>query len=83
MKGNLKMIINPSMVELVSRELHSDRMREAEKQRLIKQAVGRNPSPAVKLLVVIHSRWNEFWSRVFKKQSYIPISQMPKKSHSL
>ena len=76
------MIINPSIVELVSRELHSDRMREAEKHRLIKQAVGWNPSPAVKLLVIIRSRWNNFWSQIFSKKRYIPISRVPKNSTS-
>jgi len=77
------MTINPSITELISRELHSDRMREAEKHRLIKQAAGGNPPPTVKLLVIIRSRWNNFWSGLFNKKRYIPISREPKKSPSL
>ena len=83
MKGNLKMIIDPRITELISRELHSDRMREAEKHRLIKQAAGWNPPPTIKLLVIIRSRWNNFWSRLFSRKRYIPISREPKNSPSL
>lgn len=76
------MIINPNIVELVSRELHSDRMREAEKHRLIKQTAGWNPSPTRKLLVIIRSRWNNFRSQLFSRKKYIPVSRVPKNSTS-
>jgi len=79
------MIINPSITELIliSRELQSDRMREAEKHRLIKQAVGRKSSPTRKLLVIIRSRWNNFLSRLFSRKRYIHISREPENSPSL
>ena len=77
------MTFNPSYAELLGRELQKDRMREAERQRLIDQAVGWNPGPIGKLLIIIRSRWSKFRKPDFVKIGYVPITKLPKKSPSL
>jgi len=77
------MTINLSSADLLAREMGNDRLREADKLRLIRSAGTWNPSTLRKIILILHSRWNEFWSGVFRKRGYIPISQTPKESPSL
>ena len=83
MKGENEMTFNSNYAELLGRELQRDRMQEAERERLIKQVSGWNPSHAEKTLIILQDRWSRFWSRVTGRKSYIPISQVPKKSPSI
>jgi hypothetical protein len=83
MKGDAKMTINFYNPQILGRELQRDRMREAEQERLIKQVSGWNPSTTAKLFPIVGSYWKNFWSRVFRKGVYIPLSQLPKNSTSL
>jgi len=77
------MTFNFNYAELLGREMQKDRMREAEKERLIKQVAGLNPPMTGKLFVIMRSRWSRFWIKKFKKIGFIPVSQVPKNSHSL
>jgi hypothetical protein len=84
MKGGIDMTLNPSYLQLLGRELQRDRMREAEKERLINQAIGRNPSrPGRKIMSMLSSNWKAFWNRIFRKREYMPLSEMPEKSPSI
>jgi len=83
MKGENKMTFNPSYAELLGKELQRDRMREAERERLITQATACNPPLSRKLSVILRSRWQNFWTSTGKDKKYPPISQVPKSSHSL
>ena len=69
--------------ELHGRELRRDRMREADQWRLVSQGATWNPSALRKLAIILGTRWKAFWSRVFRKRGYIPISGSPKESPSL
>jgi len=83
MKGEIEMTFNPNYAELLGRELQRDRMREAERERLIKQVSGWNPGLIGKVLIILQERWSKFWSRVIGRKTYIPISRIPKNSPSL
>ena len=72
------MAIYPSNTDLLGRELQRDRLKEAENWRLIKQANAWNPTMIKKLTVILQSRWKKFWSGLFNKERYIPISKAPK-----
>ena len=80
MKGEIEMTFNPSYAELLGKELQRDRMREAQRERLIRKSAGWNPGLVGKLLIIMRSYWSRFWNRLFKKMGYIPISSLPKDS---
>ena len=82
MKGETEMTFNPSYAELLGRELQRQRRREADRERLIREAAGWNPSPLSKSLLILRSRWSRFWSRIIRKKVYIPLSPNPKNSLS-
>jgi hypothetical protein len=82
MKGDNKMTFSPGYAEFIGKELQRDRMREAERERLINQATAWNPPLPKKLSVILRSRWHDFWTSL-KKDKYPPISQVPKSSPSL
>jgi len=73
------MTFNPSYAELLGLELQRDRMREAEKERLIRQVSGWQPSTAEKLFIITRSYWKDLWSRIGKKRIYLPVNQQPNK----
>lgn len=75
------MTFNPNYAQLLGAELQRQRMREAEHERLIRQASRKEPSLARKILVILRSRWSDLWDG--KAQSYPPISQLPKNSTSI
>lgn len=77
------MTFNPSYADLLGKELQMQRMREAEKERLIRKATAWNPPLPRKISVILLSRWQELWARRRKIRQYIPISRVPKKSPSL
>jgi hypothetical protein len=74
---------NLFQAELHGRALRNDRMREAKDWRLVKEGATWNPSPLRKLFIILRTHWKSFWSKVFRKREYIPISQAPKESPSL
>ena len=75
------MTFNPGYAELLGKELGRQRMREAEKERLVREASRHEPSLAKKILVIMRSRWSDFWGGDTHK--YPPISQVPKNSTTL
>jgi len=77
------MTFNPSYEELLGKELQMQRMREAEKKRLIRKATAWNPPFSRKISVILRTRWQEFWTRRRRTRRYIPVSSLPKKSPSL
>jgi hypothetical protein len=77
------MTFNPSYAVLLGKELQMQRMREAEKERLIRKATAWNPSFSRKLTVIFRSRWHDYWMGKRKDRQYVPLSHLPKKSHSL
>jgi len=77
------MTFNPSYAELLGKEMQMQRMREAKRERLIRQVSGWKPSSAKKLFIIVRSRWSNYWSRVIRKKGNIPISRIPKNSPSL
>lgn len=83
MKGDKKMTFNANYAELLGRELQRNRMREAEKERLIRKASAWNPPLSRKLSLILSSRWQNYWSRKAKQKKFIPMHQVPKKSPSL
>ena len=74
---------NLFQIELHGQELRKLRMQEAKDWRLIKEGATWNPSLLQKLSIVLATRWKAFWSRVFRKRGYIPISRTAKESPSL
>ena len=76
------MTFNPGYAELLGRELEMQRMREAEKERLIRKATAWNKPLSRKLLVIIRSRWHDYRVGRRKKRQYLPISNVSKSSHS-
>jgi hypothetical protein len=74
---------NLFQAEYHGQELRRDRMREAAQWRLVQQGATWNPSTLRKLSIILSTYWKGFWSRVFRKRGYIPISQTPKESPSL
>jgi hypothetical protein len=84
MKGRTDMTLNPTYAELLGKELQRDRLREAEKERLINLAINRNPiRPGRKVLATLSSNWRAFWKRIIRKRDYMPLSEMPEKSPSI
>jgi hypothetical protein len=79
MKGENKMTFNPSYAELLGKELERNRMREAERERLIHKATAWKPPLRRKVYVILRARWEDFW----QTKKYPPISQVPKKSTSI
>jgi len=77
------MTFNPSYAELLGKELQKERMREAEKERLIRKATAWSPSVTRKIAVILRTRWQEFWAGRRKDRQYLPVSQVPKNSPSL
>ena len=77
------MTFNPNYAELLGKELQMQRMREAEKERLIRKATASNPPLSRKIFVILRTRWQEYWTRQRKIRRFIPISRVPKKSPSL
>ena len=69
---------NLLLTELLGEELHSQRIREAEKERLIRQVTRQEPSLAKKVFTILRARWSNFWDREI--QAIPPITHMPKKS---
>jgi hypothetical protein len=70
-------------VELHGQELRRLRMEEADHWRLVNQGSTWNPSLLRKLVVILRTNWQTFWSRIFRKRGYVTISQTPKESPSL
>ena len=77
------MTFNPGYAELLGKELQRNRMREAEKARLIRTVTLANPSTAKKVWIIFRSRWKDLRKPKFKIEHYTPIPPLPKKSHSL
>jgi len=77
------MTFNPSYAELLGKELQIQRMREAEKERLVRKATAWNPHLSRKISVILRTRWQEYRTRRRKDRRYIPVSRVPKKSTSL
>ena len=77
------MTFNPSYAELLGKELQIQRMREAEKERLVRKATAWNPNLSRKISVILRTRWQEYRTRLRKDRRYIPVSRVPKKSTSL
>jgi len=77
------MTFNPSYAELLGKELQMQRMREAEKERLIRKATAWNPSLSRKISTILRTRWQSFWTHRGENRRYTPISQLPKKTPSL
>lgn len=76
------MTFNPGYAELLGKELQRNRMREAERERLVRKAAAWNTPISRKLYVILRSHWKEFWSKAGRDSKYIPISPVPKKSTS-
>jgi hypothetical protein len=74
---------NLFQIELHGQELRRDRMQEADQWRLVRQGSTWNPSALRKLAIILGTHWKGFWSRVFQKSGYVPISRTPKESPSL
>lgn len=74
---------NLFQAEIHGQELRRLRMREADQWRLVNQGATWNPSAFRKLAIILGTRWKNFWSRVFRKRGYIPLSGSPKESPSL
>lgn len=72
------MAMYPNNADLLSREYRRDRMQEAEQWRLVKNTTAWSPALGIKLTTILLSRWKKFWSGLYKKERYIPISQAPK-----
>lgn len=83
MKGDKKMTYNSLFAELLGKELQMQRMREAEKERLIRKATAWDPPLRRKLLVILQTRWEDFWRSRGESKRYPLISQVPKKSSSI
>lgn len=77
------MTFNPGYAELLGKELQVQRMREAEKERLIRKATAWNPALPRKISVILRSRWQEYWTGRRMIRRIIPISRVPKNSPSL
>jgi len=77
------MTFDPGYEELLGKELQMQRMREAEKYRLLRRARAWNPSISRKIYVVLRTRWQSIWTRRRKNRQYIPNSHVPKNSPSL
>ena len=77
------MTFNPGYAELSGMELQRDRMREAEKQRLIRTVTPADPSTVKKVWIIFRSRWKDLRKPKFKIEHYPPIPPLPKKSQSL
>ncbi|MCK5794554.1 MAG: hypothetical protein KAH12_07600 [Anaerolineales bacterium] len=77
------MTFNPGYAALLGKELQMQRMREAEKERLIRKATAWNPSLSRKISVILRIRWQEFRTRRRKIRQYVPVSRVPKNSPSL
>ena len=77
------MTFTPNHAELLGLEMQRDRMREAEKERLIRQVSGWKPAPAEKLFIIFRSHWKDLWSRIGNERVYLPATQLPKKTSSL
>jgi len=76
------MTFNPGYAELLGKELEMQRMREAEKERLIRKATTWNPLLSRKLYVILRTRWQGYWSGKRKPKRYLPISRLLKNSTS-
>lgn len=77
------MTFNPSYAELLGKELQMQRMREAEKNRLIRKATAWNPPLSRKISVFLRTSWQKFWTERRKARRYMPISHVPKNSPTL
>ena len=78
------MIINPINFELLGKELHRDRLSEAENEHLVNLATGRTPiRPGRKVLLILSSNWRAFWNRILRNSDHIPISGTPEKTLSM
>ncbi len=78
MKGENKMTFNPGYAELLGKELQRNRMREAEKQRLIRTVTLANPSTAKKVWIIFRSRWQDLRKPKFKSRTLHPDSTAAK-----
>ena len=74
------MTFNPSYAELLGKELQMQRMREAEKERLIRKATAWNPPLPRKISVILRTRWQDVKRNI---RRYIPTPRVPKNSPSL
>lgn len=83
MKGENEMTFNPGYAEFLGKELQRNRMHEAEKERLIRKATAWEPSLWRKLSVILHRRWEYLGARSERREKYLPVSHLPKNSHSL
>ena len=77
------MTFNPSYAELLGKELQMQRMREAEKERLIRKVTAWNPPISRKISVILQTRWEDLWRSRGESKRYHPISQIQKKSTSI
>ena len=76
------MTFNPNYEELLGKELQMQRMREAEKDRLIRKATAGNPPLSRKISVILRTHWQKLWAERRKARRYMPISHVPKNSPS-
>jgi hypothetical protein len=84
MKGENEMFtINPSYYDYLGQELRKDRMREAEKERIIREVRGWNPPIYKRLWIIIQSRFSGKSRLAEKHIGYSPVTHLPKESPSL
>jgi hypothetical protein len=76
------MTFNTNYAEIYGRELRRDRMREAERERLIRQATLANPSLTRKIWLVLKDRWQRIWKPEFEIRPHHPAPPVPKGSPS-
>jgi hypothetical protein len=70
------MTFNPGYAESLGKELQRNRMREAERERLIHKATAWNPPLSHKIYVILRSHWEDLW----QAKRYPPITHTPNKS---
>ena len=77
------MTFNLCHAELLGRELQRERLREAERERLIYQITGSKSALHGLLRSNLHSQWNEYWSSVSGNKTDISLTKTPKRSSSI
>ena len=77
------MTFNPNYAELLGRELQRERMREADRERLIRSMTLAKPSGLTKVWLISRERWGDLWRRAFRPKRSCPAVPLPKNSPSL
>lgn len=72
---------NPSYLETLSIETTRSRLEEAEKKRVIREAILANPSVNRSFWLILREAWSKVMGR--DQESYIPLSPIPGKSPSI